>query len=482
MPEVVSVICLSQDVKGFALQAVEILNGSQSQFAFQQVPDVLHLPPPDLSGVYSWDLLGRLLVEKKREVQAKYLLAVLDQPIENNWFSSTWHEQKIAFITTYDWGYLCTLPVVSFVAFELVENFVEMMLGVIDYYYYHDDTRGCISDMCALKPDISFKIRTADICCECRDLFLRYISPTDLEAVTSMLEVIRRVSLRREDKRVIVSTALSDVDRIDREYPFPIAYCFRSMQAELSYSRKWLKLLELYEVTIKYVTFILISALLENQRTVSPEIVRHLVGLKRPSGGHWHQACFALVKYLRNDPDTTFIARYLAAFDSRKIRQSEAASSKLVPLRNDTRGHGFIEEEAQYQARYHQNISEIQTLVEFVSPLSGYRLIKVGEQTRHHGVFQFPAKVLMGSHPLFPVEEHRTTAMVDSDCLLYDPETGNYLSLYPWLLLHHCTECFRETIFLYDKLEDNSMVVREYPTNHTQKVQIDLPQGLTDLI
>lgn len=52
----------------------------------------------------------------------------------------------------------------------------------------------------------------------------------------------------------------------------------------------------------------------------------------------------------------------------------------------------------------------------------------------------------------------------------------------PWLLMDHCKECFRETVFLYDRLDEAGAVVREYPTNHVQVRSVDLPPDLLALI
>jgi hypothetical protein len=48
--------------------------------------------------------------------------------------------------------------------------------------------------------------------------------------------------------------------------------------------------------------------------------------------------------------------------------------------------------------------------------------------------------------------------------------------------MDHCKECFRETVFLYDRLDEAGAVVREYPTNHVQVRSVDLPPDLLALI
>jgi hypothetical protein len=190
-----------------------------------------------------------------------------------------------------------------------------------------------------------------------------------------------------------------------------------------------------------------------------------------------------LLKACTDNSNPIFVGRFRESAGRKKAKQARAASEQLLPLRNDTKGHGFLEEEPQYQTRYDRHVSAIQLLMEFVRPLASYRLIKVGEGLkRRHGVSVFPAKVLMGSHPLFPVEQHQTDLAVDTDCLLYDPETKTYLTLFPWLLMDHCKECFRETVFLYDRLDEAGAGVREYPTNHVQVRSVDLPPDLLALI
>src|SRR5262245_19705776 len=189
--KIVSVLCLSPSVREVVRDAVEALNRCQDLFAFQAIADVVTLPPPDVSfnyrrapdhvptadptirDGYSWNLLSSLLAREARERGASYLVGVLDRPIENNWFSWVEHPWKIGFVTLAGWEHLSALPAEAFLAYELAELFGEMLVGQL---IYHDDTRGCIHDLCAVKADIALKIRTADICHECRDVFLRHLS------------------------------------------------------------------------------------------------------------------------------------------------------------------------------------------------------------------------------------------------------------------------------------------------------------------
>jgi hypothetical protein len=479
MAEVVTVACLGDtDHMPLVARAAEVLNSSQQRFVFQLLPEAIPLPQPR-SGVHSWQTLEALLSRVRADRSAGPVLGVLTGPIENNWFSRTNHELGVAFSTTYGWDYLCSLPVVAYVAFELVENLQEIHIGEFEA---HDETRGCMADMCGHKPDIAFKIRTADICGDCTARYLRSRPAEDLSAVIAMLEAARSVALGRVPTTPASSGTASRAERVDREYPFPLAYCFRSMQVELSYTRKWLKLLELHEVTIRYLTLSLLAALRGPADQVSA-LTQTLPDLSRATLGIWHQAGFALIRHLRRNASPSFFVRFLSELTDRQVRTAVARSSALVEARNDTRGHGNLEGEASYQRLFEEHLPDIDTLLDLVAPLASYPLLHIGDGLRRRGgVSRFPARRLMGSHPIFPVENSETREEVDTDCLLFDPPTGHYLSLYPFVLFEHCPACFRETVFIYDRMSDRGVCLREYPTNHrAMKADAQVPEELSSL-
>jgi hypothetical protein len=364
MPNLVSILCLTPQVTPFVEYAVTRLNTGQDRFHFHIVPGSC-LPPPDQGQAYSFQMLDLFLIQEKQRLGARYLLGIMDLPNENNYFSKTSFEEMVCFITTCDWEYLSSIPTFAFVGYAIVRNLVTMLGGRPSF---HEETRGCLFDFCAHKPDYSFKIRTADICSDCLDFVRTKLDPSDLDVIVILLERIRLDALGRGNN--VEPTTRSQVDTVDRDYPFPIAYCFRSMQAELSYSRKWLKLIELYEVTIKYLAFVLLASLQQALGTIPHSVIPHLAGLKRPSSGHWHEACFALLNACSDIPNPIFVARFCQSVGRNQTKRARTASEQILPLRNATKGHGFLEEEQQYKNRYEQYLGSIQFLVEFIRPLA----------------------------------------------------------------------------------------------------------------
>ena len=479
MSETAFVICLEESVNEATSRAVEILNGAQNVFDFRLVHGTVNLPSPDLYNSYSWNLLSSLLKAEKSRLKADYIFGVLSQPIQFNWFSRTLDDENICFITIKDWEYLSHLPISAYISYEIAENLAEMLL---DRFIAHKKTRGCMFDMVRIKPHISFKIRTADICPECLELLQSKLQPQWVNALITMLEDVRRVALGRQTTPPAISGSLSLPETVDQKFPFPLAYCFRSMQSELSWTRKFYLMLELFEAIIKYTTFVLIATLPQAVEPHFEQTSNLLNKLSIPATGDWHSACFGLLRTLRKSSSPMFVKSFLDALTPAIIKRAYEASEHFVGLRNDTRGHGTLEHDPKYQQLYEENLDRLQILLEFTAPLANYQLIKVGENLRQRrGHSTFPAKLMMGSNSIFPVKQYETAERVDTDCLLQDPITQKYLSLYPWLIVAPCKECHREVLFLYDKIKDNQIIIREYPTNHKQKrddLTLDVKSGL----
>lgn len=479
MHEKIHIVLMSPNITNIVKSAINTLNESQKYFQFYLVKNQIKLPPKDLKDSYSWKLLTSLLKKEKEKLQAKYLFGILDQRIENNWFSSTIYENNIAFITTCDWEFISKIQVVPYIAYEIVENLLQMLIGKM---VFHNDTRGCINDMCALKTDISFKIRTADICNECLDIVNQKLKTEEIKVIVKMLENIRLLALNR--KPIVVKEGNETIDEIiDKKFPFPVSYCFRSMQNEINYSRKWLKLLELFEIILKYQFYVLLSDLKQNN--VDIKNLKEINNLKRPSLGHIHSLFFKLLTFVKKPNSGYFTQEWIKTFNDKQVRNVCKVSSHMIELRNNTlRGHGFVESDDRYQELFHENIKNIIVLINFMFPLAiNYLLINIENGLKHRrGIFEFKASVMQGSNPLFRIMDFKTKEIIENGCYVFNKSTNKFLCIRPWLVVANCPECKRDMVFFYDRIDNEKIVMRDYPTNHNQKYNEKLYKEISIII
>lgn len=109
---------------------------------------------------------------KKHRIGNKDLVILLTNTAnENNWFSTLDPANPInGFIHCYDWHYFINCPSEFPIAYEVValymrQNLYRNQSNLINYV--HKRAVGCMNDFCADKQDITFKLRTADICTSC---------------------------------------------------------------------------------------------------------------------------------------------------------------------------------------------------------------------------------------------------------------------------------------------------------------------------
>lgn len=455
--------------------ALRILNYSQTQFHFDLNREELIVSPSQPGEECAWLELEEILTKEKARLAADYIIGVLDQPIENNWFSRAIPGKNVIFITTWSWDYISNLPLCAFVAYEMIENVVELLIQkdaseqewLFKTVVHSDETRGCLSDLCATKSHISFKMRTGDICADCMSVLKARLSGEKIQAIVEMLEETRLIALgRKEEPRVSSEMALSWL--VDNRYPFPIAYCFRAMRSELAYSRKWSFLYDVYKLLIRYLAFALLA-----DRSHRPGIESSNLDLSKlgfGSDGQWGWVAFKLAEELMRNSDGSFFGECASALTSESLEAGRTASKALVATRNEkAQGHAWTNPEQYYQHLFERHFADLKTLLTFIKPLANYDLLTAaGAVQPVASKWGWEAKYMMGSNPSFTLSRQITGDHPNSHCVLSDG-SGKLLSLQPWILLSYCESCFREMVFLYNKLDYALAEHTEYPTNHSRK-------------
>jgi hypothetical protein len=457
--------------------ALRILNYSQFEFRFDLSPKAVQLRKLPAGDSYLWAELAGVLEGERSRLGTRHLVGVLGQPIENNWFSRSIAGKGVTFMTTWSWEYISHIPVEAFIAYGMIRNLVETLLvrnqADQEWFYkevvHTGETRGCLSDMCVDKPQMSFKMRSAYICADCLTVLRGRLPVETIDAVISMLETVRLAALWRREQKVGLNVFyLPIAKQVDEKYPFPIAYCLRVMRSEQLYTRKWLHMYDLYRLCVKYLTFCLLADRQQSGMPRSKEI--DLSRLAFAQDGQWGWMAFALAEELQRREDRTFFVKFSKSFDSERLEAARSASKSLVKTRNEQiQGHGFTPPEPVCQEACERHFADLKTLLNFIKPLASYELFAPAGAVQPTGAkWRWGGKRMMGSNPVFHVEEQVTTSHPSSGCVLLKGN-GDLLSLHPWLLLNYCPVCYREMVFLYDRLEFKDAIHREYPTNHNQK-------------
>jgi hypothetical protein len=125
-----------------------------------------------------------------------FLIVLTELKNKANWFSSfSMNDERTIFIQASDWeNYIYSEPELP-VAYEVVANVLQSLsfenLGNDIFKYVHGDPIGCLNDMCGWKPDITFKLRTGDICTDCLSVLSNIIEKEIIEQSITVYESLR---------------------------------------------------------------------------------------------------------------------------------------------------------------------------------------------------------------------------------------------------------------------------------------------------
>jgi hypothetical protein len=100
-------------------------------------------------------------------------IAILISPLSYSGYFSFYNSiNKNIFICTEHWELFSNAEKKVLIAYQVIENILQCVSN-FNPNRAHQKSIGCINDMCISKIDITLKLRTADICPQCIDLFLK---------------------------------------------------------------------------------------------------------------------------------------------------------------------------------------------------------------------------------------------------------------------------------------------------------------------
>ena len=154
--------------------------------------------------VVSWETLFNLcnsIRKNNKKIKKQDQVIILTNTANyKNYFSANDDFDKNGFVHTDLWdiflpGYDIYLPI----AYEVIGLIVHSNMGCtyteIEEKIAHDESIGCISDMCCEKTKINIKIRTGDICSSCIKILNNYIDFNSIYLLLMYLNDIRKETL-----------------------------------------------------------------------------------------------------------------------------------------------------------------------------------------------------------------------------------------------------------------------------------------------
>jgi hypothetical protein len=369
-----------------------------------------------------------------------------------NWFSAcSPGDVRNIYVHAADWEYFVPCHPAYAIAYEIIENILETLMfnsleGAVGRA--HDPPMGCINDMCSWKPDIMLKLRTADICPECLMLCEEQaIDPAVMDHALAVMESVRMQSLysvrnRRGDPEVDA-------------WPFSVAFTRRKLQMATDSLPKFLLLLDHFDSLVR-TAVLLCGRVLLGADFVAFAQRQELA--QRPSLGHWVAALRALAD-LHPGVATSGWDLTLPAELQRRLAAvvDKATEEELVSLRNERRGHGYLNpHDESYQMDFMSHLPAVRDVEQILSPLFGMftMVYLISDNLFEPDKARATVWKLMGDHPDFVQEtieyspSQQEIRPIINQVYAIDRTMGKWHALHDSIVYDMCPVCEHRRILL----------------------------------
>ena len=404
---------------------------------------------------FSWDAFfsACTLYRGERNIPENDFLVILTElHNDKNWFSAfSYAGERTIFIHAEEWeNYIYCEPELP-LAYEVIANVLQSLLyakeheGLIRYIHY--EPIGCMNDMCGWKHDISLKLRTGDICSDCLSLLSL---TTGKEIIKQSIQVFE--SLR---KKMVFNCNYQKPLSFEEHLPFTIAITKRKLSTTLEPFRKMLMLIDHFDSIVRTAS-LMIAHLTKSKKEVVHFLEENNLS-ERPSLGSWVNALAKLAKGAVNY-DWGF---QLPSDFSSKVQQviTLANESKITFIRNEQRGHGYIDcQDSGYKQSFQSCLPVIEEMERLLSPLfyrfKYYHVINIRRTDGQQFVIR--AHKLSGSNPAFIEEEIETTfntieqIPIENRFYVVTPDNLKWYDLDPYFKYGECNICHHNRLLVFD--------------------------------
>jgi CheY-like chemotaxis protein len=248
------------------------------------------------------------------------------------------------------------------------------------------------------------------------------------------------------------------------KYPTPIAYIYREIKGGMASLKKFIRLMNLFEIFLKFSTIILICDYFESIKKDESIHTEFKESIVRPALGDWFNIINLLLK-IRGDLREGILGEKILNFFTKKSRKMIA---ELIEVRNTNIGHGAQQSDYEYEKLAAEAELLMRNLLGGVKFLTDFRLCSVSSLTKKRDIYKHKIKECIGHNTNFIlIEKDLKNVLPCNEMLLYHEKKENFLNLHPFIILENCDICKREEIFFYSKLQRDKLYYLNYETGHT---------------
>jgi hypothetical protein len=404
---------------------------------------------------FEWDDFFKECTNYRKEHnfhEQEFLVVLTELRNKDKWFSAfSMSGERTLFINSSDWeNYIYSEPQIP-IAYEVIANILHLCahlkIGKKFFNYTHNEPIGCVNDMCYWKPDITFKLRTGDICSDCLNMLNSILNNEVLEQSIKCFESLRKKMLFNREWQKPMS--------FEEKLPFSVAITKRKMASTIEPFRKMLMLIDHFDSIIR--TAVLMLAGLTKTRTeMEVFLVERNLG-ELTSLGRWVEALVPLANTYSNQFPEFQLPR---DFSSKvKMVVKLANEGKITFIRNEKRGHGYIEcHDSSYKEIFKQSIGILEQIENLLSPLfyrfNYFNIISLKKLESNR--FNVLVHNLSGSNSAFMEKEIITEfdkiedIPSEGDFYLVTPDLKRWINLSPYFSYEECIKCSKLRFLIYD--------------------------------
>jgi hypothetical protein len=408
--------------------------------------ELICISPFDLTDDFEWDDCFTVL-EKTRVSNnidpMDFVILLTDRRNSKNWFAGfdDINNVRNIFIQTSDWDNYIYSQATHLVIYEIIATTLQsFLIKENGYGFAHENPIACLNDFCGWKPDIQFKIKSADICKTCLEKL------EDLVSERILIEAIDALNKVRE--KVIMSSKYFDPPSFESLYFSHIAITKRKITSNNDPLRKTLFAIDHFDLLIK--THIYFTLILNHEFADIEQFLLENELIQKPSLGRWVGALQALHKDSKQNKSSSRLNSL-----TKKIL-SICEKKKIVQLRNERRGHGYINcSDINYKHDFtllNDILNQLEDII--INAIGHYNLVRgISCSKQSTNQYKISFNILQGSNMLL---EEKTSILnfnpdfVDGNLYLVSKDWKEWRSLHPYILFNTCPKCNYNRLLVKD--------------------------------